>query len=57
MNEINVYLTDLVTEGRLTHPEAQSFMDWVYDMELNEENEEKIESTVIKAVEEFLEKP
>ena len=56
MNEINVYLTELVTEGRLTHPEAESFMDWVYDMELNEENEEKIESTVIKAIEEFLEK-
>ena len=54
MNEINIYLTDLVTEGRLTHPEAEAFMDCAYDMELDNEDDDKIESTITQSVEDFL---
>ena len=54
MNKINTYLTELVSEGRLTYPKAESFMDWAYDMELKDENIKKIESEIIKAVEEHL---
>ena len=54
MNEVNVYLTELVAEGRLTHPEAERFMDSAYDMELNDEDDETIEAEISQAVEEYL---
>ena len=55
MNEINIYLTELITEGRLTHPEAEIFLDNAYDMVLNDESIEEIESQITQMVEEHLE--
>ena len=54
MNEINIYLTDLVAEGRLTYPEAEIFLDNAYDMVLNDESIGEIESQITQMVEEHL---
>ena len=50
----DVYLTELVAEGRLTRPEAERFLDSAYDMELKGEDDKTIEAEISQAVEEYL---
>ena len=55
MNEINIYLTDLVSEGRLTNHDSENFLDYAYDLCLDGVGTEEIESQIIEMVEEHLE--
>ena len=55
MNEINIYLAQLVIEGRLTHPVSENFLDYAYELCLNGVDDEEIESTITGMVEEFFE--
>jgi hypothetical protein len=55
MNEINIYLTNLVSQKKLSYPEAGFFLDFAYDLVLNDINDEEIESLVIKEIAKHIE--
>ena len=54
MNEITVYLTGLVVQKKLSHSEAESFLDYAYNLCLNGDDDEEIDSSVRKAIHEHL---
>jgi hypothetical protein len=48
MQEITTLLTDLVRQKKLSYPEAESFLDFAYDLDLNGVEDEEIESIITK---------
>ena len=50
MNEVNIYLTDLINEGKLSHKEAEIFLDYGYDLVLNGEDEDVVEDLVLAEI-------
>jgi len=52
MQEITTLLTDLVRQKKLSHPEAESLLDFAYDLDLNGVEDEKIESIITKLLHE-----
>lgn len=54
MNEVNLYLTDLITENKLSHKEAEIFLDYGYDLVLNGEDDEEIEFKVKSEIKQTL---
>ena len=48
MQEITILLTDLVRQKKLSYPEAQSLLDFAYDLDLNGIEDEEIESIITK---------
>ena len=55
MDEVNVYLTDLVAQSKLSYPEAENFLDYAYDLVLNNVNDEEIKSLVTKEITKHIE--
>ncbi len=56
MDEINVYLVGLVAQNKLSHREAEFFLDYAYDLVLDNVNDEDIESIITKEVTKHIEK-
>ena len=54
MNEINLYIDDLLKKEEITYTEAQNFLDYAYDLCLDGEDDEEIESAVKELVTEHL---
>ena len=54
MQEITILLTDLVRQNKLSYPEAESFLDFAYDLDLNGVEDEEIESIIKKSIKESL---
>ena len=52
MQEITILLTDLVRQNKLSHPEAESLLDFAYDLDLNGVEDEEIESIITKLLHE-----
>ena len=50
MNEVNIYLTDLINEGKLSHKDAEIFLDYAYDLVLNGESEDVVEDLVLAEI-------
>ena len=50
MDEVNIYLADLIKENKLSYKECEIFVDFAYDLYLNgcndEENELQIKSEI-----------
>jgi hypothetical protein len=46
MQEITILLTDLVRQKKLSHPEAESFLDLAYDLDLDGVEDEEIERLI-----------
>jgi hypothetical protein len=55
MNEINIYLTDLIAQKRLSFPKAEFFLDFAQDLVLNGCNDEDTESIVTKEINKYIE--
>ena len=56
MDEINVYLAELIKQKKLSYREAEFFVDYAYEMCLNNVNDEEIESLVTKEIKQEIEK-
>lgn len=56
MDDINVYLVDLVAQNKLSHREAEFFLDFAFDLVLDNVNDEQIESIVTKEINKHIEK-
>ncbi len=48
MQEITILLTDLVRQNKLSYPEAESLLDYAYDLDLKGVEDEEIESIITK---------
>ena len=46
MDEINIYLADLVAQEKLSYSESQNFLDFAYDLVLDGCNDEEIARTI-----------
>ena len=56
MDEVNVYLAELVKEKKLSYREAEFFLDYAYDLVLDNVNDEDIESIITKEVTKHIER-
>jgi len=56
MDDINIYLVGLVTQNKLSHREADFFLDYAYDLVLDNVNDEDIESIITKEVTKHIER-
>lgn len=56
MDEVNVYLAELIKEKKLSYREAEFFVDYAYEMCLNDFNDEDIKSIVTKEINKHIEK-
>jgi len=56
MDEVNVYLAELIKEKKLSYREAEFFLDFAYDLVLDNVNDEQIESIVTKEINKHIEK-
>jgi len=56
MDEINVYLTELIEKKKLSYPEATFFLDYAYDLILNNVNDEGIKSIITKEITKHIER-
>jgi uncharacterized membrane-anchored protein len=54
MDEINIYLADLIKGKRLSYKEAEFFVDFAYDLYLNGNNDEEIEFRVKSEIKQIL---
>jgi len=55
MDEVNVYLAELIKKKKLSYREAEFFVDYAYEMYLNDFNDEDIESIVTKEINKHIE--
>ena len=46
MQEVDIYLAELIHENKLSHKEAQFFVDFAYDLDLDGYDDEEIEFRV-----------
>ena len=55
MDNINIYLTELVAQKKLSHREAEFFLDYAYDLVLNNVNDEEIKPIITKEINKHIE--
>jgi hypothetical protein len=55
MDNINTYLTELVAQKKLSYPEAENFLDFAYDLVLDEYSDLEIENIIITDINEHIE--
>lgn len=56
MDEVNIYLTELIKEKKLSHNEAQIFIDFAQDLVLDGYSDLEIENIIIRDINQTLEK-
>lgn len=56
MDEVNVYLVGLVAQNKLSYREAEFFLDFAFDLVLDNVNDEQIKSIVTKEINKHIEK-
>ena len=54
MDEVNIYLADLIKGNKLSYKEGENFVDFAYDLYLNGENDEEIEFRVKLEIKQLL---
>jgi hypothetical protein len=54
MDEVSVYLADLIKENKLSYKEGEIFLDFAYDLHLNGENDEEIEFQIKSEIKQTL---
>ena len=54
MDEVNIYLADLIQENKLSYKEGEIFLDFAYDLHLNGENDEEIELQIKSEIKQLL---
>lgn len=50
MDDINIYISDLVEQGKLSYAESQIFVDFAHDLVLNGYSDLEIEDIVKKDI-------
>ena len=50
MDEINIYLAELIKQDKLSYREAEFFIDYAYELCLNDVKDEDIASIIIKEI-------
>lgn len=56
MDEINVYLAELIKQKKLSYREAEFFVDYAYELCLNDVNDEDIVSIIKKEINQDIKK-
>ena len=56
MDEVNIYLTYLINEGKLSHKEAEIFVDFAQDLVLDGYSDLEIENIIIRDINQTLER-
>jgi hypothetical protein len=55
MNEVNIYLTELVVQKKLSDHESQIYLDYAYDLVLDDYSDLEIENIIITDINEYIE--
>jgi hypothetical protein len=55
MNEVNIYLTELVEQKKLSDHESQIYLDYAYDLVLDDYSDLEIENIIITDINEYIE--
>ena len=55
MDNINIYLTELVAQKKLSYHDSQIFLDFAYDLVLDEYSDLEIENIIITDINEHIE--
>lgn len=55
MDEVNVYLTELVEQKKLSYHESQIYLDYAYDLVLDDYSDLEIENIIITDINEYIE--
>ena len=54
MDEVTLYLADLIKENKLSYKEGENFVDFAYDLYLNDYNDEEIELQIKSEIKQLL---
>ena len=54
MDEVNLYLSDLIKKNELSYKEGENFVDFAYDLYLNGYNDEEIEYRIKSEIKQLL---
>lgn len=54
MDEVNLYLSDLIKKNELSYKEGENFVDFAYDLYLNDCNDEEIELQIKSEIKQLL---
>ena len=54
MDEVNIYLADLIKGNKLSYKEGENFVDFAYDLYLNGCNDEEIEVQIKSEIKQLL---
>lgn len=54
MDEVNLYLSDLIKKNELSYKEGENFVDFAYDLYLNGCNDEEIEYRIKSEIKQLL---
>ena len=54
MDEVTLYIADLVKESKLSQEESQIFLDYAYDLVLNGNDDEEIEFQIKSEIKQTL---
>jgi hypothetical protein len=54
MDEVNLYLSDLIKKNKLSYKEGENFVDFAYDLYLNDYNDEEIELQIKSEIKQLL---
>lgn len=54
MDEVNLYLSDLIKKNKLSYKEGENFVDFAYDLYLNGYNDEEIEYRIKSEIKQLL---
>ena len=55
MDKINIYLAELVAQEKLSYHDSQIFLDFAYDLVLDEYSQLEIENIIITDINEHIE--
>jgi len=55
MDNINIYLAELVAQKKLSYHDSQIFLDFAYDLVLDEYSDLEIENIIITDINEHIE--
>lgn len=54
MNEVNIYLTELVEQKKISYHDAQIYLDYAYDLVLDDYSDLEIENIVKTDIKEYI---
>ena len=54
MDEVNIYIADLIMGNKLSYKEGENFVDFAYDLYLNDYNDEEIELQIKSEIKQLL---